>query len=503
MNQNNTEDKGKTVVAVDLGASSGRVICATYNEEKLYLNEIHRFANEGIYVGERFYTDILYLYHEIITGLRKAWQKNKDILSVGIDCWGVDIVILDKAGEMISNPYHYRDIQSAGMIDLAEKIFGKQELFRQTGIQDMWYNTVYQLMGIAKRKPDLIEKMSKFVMLPDALGYFLTEKINVEYTTVSTTQMYSMSERRWADSVIYELGLRKDQMPEIVMTGTEKGYFTDRVKQWIGIPENRHPILIATAEHDSAAAAFAVPAEKDSYIFINSGTWSIIGMVRDQPVITEAVYEKEYSNEGAAFGRIKLVNTIMGMWLIQELRKVWEKNGKRTDYGFLINEAMKTEPFKAFIDVDDELFIAPDDMEKAIDRFCIRTGQTPVREPSEYYRTVMESLAFKYKEAVSGVEELTGETTDTVYLLGGAVQDHMFCQFIANATGKRVSAGPVEATAIGNALVQMKSLGILKNEKECTKLVKKSFDVCYYEPEDVDQWNQMYEKYKRITGTEK
>lgn len=498
MQSTEEKQKGTAVIAVDLGASSGRVICVTYDGKHLELEEIYRFPNEGIHVGERFYTDILHLYHEIILGLQEVWKQGKRPLSVGIDSWGVDFAVLDKEGELLGNPCHYRDGQAAGMIGKAEKIFGKQGLFFLTGIQDMWFNTVYQFLGLHARKPDFFEKAEKFLMLPDVLGYFLTGRKCSEYTAVSTTQMYDVGRKQWSDTISYELGLRKNQFPEVVMTGSLKGKLRQEVKKWIGVPKEEDPELVAIAEHDSASAAFAVPAGEEHYIFINSGTWSIIGMVLDEPVITTKVYEKGYSNEGAAFGKIKLVKSIMGMWLIQELRKSWEKRRMQADYGFLISKAQSAELFSCLIDADDDLFAAPVDMEEAINVYCECTGQKQPDGQGAYYRAVMESLALKYREAVSDLEQIVGENVDTLYLLGGAVQDQMFCQFIANATGKKVSAGPVEATAVGNALVQFKALGILKNEKEYAKLIKKSFDVCYYEPEDVDLWDQMYAKYKEI-----
>lgn len=493
-----TVKKEVSVVAVDLGASSGRVICATYDGKRLNLEEIHRFPNEGIHIGGRFYTDILFLYHEIIVGLQRVWMHGKSPVSLGIDSWGVDFAAFDNTGELIGNPFHYRDTQSFGMIEKAEKIFGIGGLFYLTGVQDMWFNTVYQFLGLIGRKKEFSLNMNHFLMLPDVLGFFLTGKRCSEYTTVSTTQMYDVRKKQWSNSIAYELGLKPEQFPEVVMTGASKGKLSPDVKKWIGVPDDEEPELIATAEHDSASAAFAVPAQEEHYIFINSGTWSIIGMVLDKPVINDGVYEKGYSNEGAAFGKIKLVKSIMGMWLIQELRKSWEKRQMRTDYRFLTEEAQNAEPFVCLIDADDELFASPVDMEEAINTYCERTGQVKPDGQGAYYRVVMESLALKYRDAVANLEQIVGETMDTVYLLGGAVQDRMFCQFIANATKKRVSAGPVEATAVGNALIQFKTLGIMKNECEFEKLIKNSFNVCYYEPEDTDLWDQMYNSYKEF-----
>lgn len=488
----------KKVIAVDLGASNGRLISVAPRDGRLEMKEIYRFPNEGIHIGERLYTDILRLYHEILAGLRKAVQEEGEIAAVAIDSWGVDFALLDENGEMLGNPYHYRDPQSAGMMEKADAVFQKGGLFRYTGVQDMWVNTVYQLMGIQERNPKLINTSDRFLMIPDILAYFLTGDMSTEYTSASTTQVYDVKKKQWSDEVCRGLGIKKEIFPDVRMTGELKGLLSPQVKTLIGLPAETEVKVIATAGHDSAAAAYAVPAEEEDYIFINSGTWSIIGRVIDEPIVTDEIFENEYSNEGAAFGRVKLVKTIMGMWLIQELRKSWERQKKPTDYGFLISEAEKAEAFSHLVNVDDELFTAPLDMEQAINEYCARTGQTAIHDQGALYRTVMESLAFKCREAVTDLERITGKKSDTIYLLGGAVQDQTFCRFIANATGKNVSAGPVEATAAGNALIQLKSLGILEDEKDKPDIIKKSFDIWYYRPEETEKWDQMYQKYTKI-----
>lgn len=491
------------VIAVDLGASSGRLVRVSIENGELELEEVHRFPNEGIYINGRIYTDILSIFHEILAGLQKVCLSGRKIDAIGIDSWGVDFAFLDTDGELLGNPYHYRDTQGTGMIEAAEKIFGKRGLFYETGIQDMWNNTVYQIMGIQKRKPAYLDRVGHMLMIPDILGYFLTGSKTVEYTSASTTQMYDVREKKWADKVCRELGIRSEMLPEVVMTGTEKGVLTADVKKLIGLAEEESLRLIATAEHDSAAAAYAVPTDETHYIFISSGTWSIIGWVTDDPIVTDEIFEKEYSNEGAAFGKVKLVKTIMGMWLIQELRKCWKRQGKQIDYGFLVEAEENAAPFSHFIDVDDALFASPMDMEAAINQYCAQTGQSIMEEQGDFYRTVMESLAFKYRESIDDLEKITGKTVDKVYLLGGAIQDHAFCQYIANATGKQVSAGPIEATAIGNAMIQMEALGVFSDEKAHTEAIKKFADISCYEPQETELWDRMYETYKRVTTKEK
>ncbi|MEY8491686.1 rhamnulokinase family protein [Lachnospiraceae bacterium 29-91] len=490
----------KHVAAVDLGASSGRVILVTFYQNQLELEEIHRFTNEGIHAGERLYTDILYIFREILTGIKKLNQRGKRIDAIGIDSWGVDFAVLDKRDELVGNPYHYRDIQTEKTLEQARQIFGERGLFHETGIQDMWYNTIYQILGIQNRNKDYFRNAQCILMIPDILGYFLTGNKQIEYTSASTTQIYNLKQKKWSENILYELGLEDQLFPEVLMTGTPKGYLTDTVKKLTGMVEENNPVLIATAGHDSASAAYAVPASEEKYVFINSGTWSIIGMVMDEPVVTDEIYEKGYSNEGAAFGKVKLVQSIMGMWLIQELRKSWERQGKRIDYGYLTAEAEQADAFTHMINVDDVLFASPLDMEEAVSQYCIRTGQTEMHGQGELYRTVMESLAMRYREAVNDLEKITGEKVDILYLLGGAVQDRAFCQYIANATGKRVSAGPVEATAIGNAMIQLKALGVLTDEDSRAKLLCRSFSIECYDPKETEVWDKMYEKYRKIVN---
>lgn len=494
------ETAGKTtnVIAIDLGASSGRLILVSLQDGLVSLEEIYRFANEGILAGERFYTDILHIYHELIRGLRVFQQRHIPLDSFAIDAWGVDFGVIDREGELICNPYHYRDRQGAGMVERAEEIFGKKGLFKATGVQDMWYNTVYQIMGIRQRKADAFPEGSTFLMIADLLAYFFTGKKGLEYTAVSTTQMYDLNSQCWSAKVLEELGLFPEMFPRVMLTGEVRGMVLPELCEKIGFSSDAVIPVIAAAQHDSASAAFAVPAEEEDYIFINSGTWSILGTILEHPILDEEIFDRNLSNEGAVGGKIKLVKTIMGMWLIQELRKQWEKDGKSIDYGYLLEQAARAEGFAHFVDVDDELFVAPANMEKAVDEYCRGSGQTVPQGQGEYYRCVMESLAFEYKEAVADFEKITGKTMKTIYLLGGAVQDQAFCQYIANAAGKQVSAGPVEATAIGNAMVQLIAIGAVEDEAQAAQIIRRSFHTRIYQPRDREEWEAGYQKYLKI-----
>lgn len=485
-----------TVVAIDIGASSGRLINIAFNDGKLEIQEIHRFDNKGIEVCDHLYWDILNIYHEIIKGL-KLCLANEDIISIGIDTWGVDVGFIDGNKELISSPYHYRDKQANSMIEKANEIFAKKGLFNLTGVQDMWFNTTFQLLGMVGRKATVLSIADKLLMIPDLIGFMLTGSINIEYTSAATTQLYDLLHKTWNDTVIKNIGVNTKLFPKIVETGTVKGLLHEHICK--NLNSKRIP-LICVAEHDSASAAIAVPTDSSEYLFVNSGTWSILGMILENPIINDSVFECGLSNEGAAFGKIKLVKNIPGMWLTQECRRIWKENGERTDFLYLDAEVEKAKSFKTIIDVEHQLFITPDNMLEAIDLYASLTNQPKPSTQGEYLRCICESLALKYKETIVDVQKVTQKNFSIIHLLGGASKDKMFCQFVANATNKTVLAGPVEATAIGNALVQMISMKLIKDERCINKIVLDSFEIKEYFPENTEDWNVQYKKLEDIVG---
>ena len=490
--------KDAKVVAIDLGASSGRLILVHLSGRRITLKEIHRFPNGGVAVGERFYTDILYIFGEIIKGLRKLRNELAEIESFAIDSWGVDFGLLDRCGELVTNPYHYRDNQAQGIMADEREYYGESGLYLKTGVHNMWYNTIYQISGIMKRNPRIFQSADKLLMIADLLGYMLTGEMKLEYTGISTTQMFDLRKREFSQEILTRLGISRELFPDIQNTGEVKGYTTSEVSRLLGIQPGRKIKMIATAQHDSASAAYAVPSADGNYIFINSGTWSIIGMVMDQPIISDEAFDMELSNEGAAFGKIKLVKNIMGMWLVQELRKHWEKTGQDDSYEVVLSKSESAKPFAHMIDPDDEVFIAPSNMAEAIDMYCSKTGQTTINNQGGYCRTVIESLAFKYREAVNDIEQVTRKIVDVIYMLGGAVNDSAFCQYIANATGKEVLTGPAEATAVGNAMIQFRAGGMVDCDSNAATIVNNSFASKKYIPKDKEAWTCQYEKYQRM-----
>lgn len=489
------------VIAIDLGASSGRLMHIRQRNDRMEMREIYRFLNEGIHVSGRTYTDILHIYHEILQGLRIAVREIKTIDGIGIDAWGHDFTVLDSNEELMRNPYQYRDTQSRGMIEKAERIFGKRRLFQLTGMKDFWCNTVYQILGLKERNGSILKEGTNILLIPDFLTFLLTGTKTGEYTSATLTQMYDIAGKSWSREILKQLEIPEKMMPTMLSHGEIKGYLTKAVLEEIGAAAECKIPVINIAEHDSAAAAYAAPADMDQYVFISSGTWSIIGTVMQDPVISDAVYESGFSNEGAAYGKTKMVRTFMGMWFIQELRKFWERKGMNTDYAYLINEARSSAPFARFLDVEDDLFCAPDNMETAINTFFEKTEQTQAASQGEFYRAVMESLAYTYRFSIERLTSLTGFKPETVYLLGGSARDTMFCQFIADATGCKVCAGPIEATAIGNALMQIESFK--DSRKDEIKKLRENAEVIYYQPENFSVWDEHYKEFCSVINGRK
>lgn len=465
------------------------------------MNEIYRFSNEGIRVGGRTYTDIFHIYHEILQGLKKAVHEMGVIDGIGIDTWGHDFAILDREGELMRIPYQYRDSQSQGMIDEADCIFGKKRLFELTGSKDFWCNTIYQILGIRKRNGSILDEGTDMLMIPDFIVYLLTGTKTGESTSASLTQMYDVSKNKWSGEILEKIGMQKEMMPKILPHGAVKGFLSEDILAAIGAPKDRKIPVINIAEHDTAAAAYAAPTDSEQYVFISSGTWSIIGTILPQPVISDVVYEGGFSNEGAAYGKIKLTQTIMGMWFVQELRKVWERKELNTDYDYLIAEAEASVPFCRFIDVEDDLFRSPYDMESAINSYLSKTGQPIAKTQGEFYRTVMESLAYAYRHSIDRLAELTGYDPEAVYFLGGAARDTMFCQFIADATGRKLVAGPVEATAVGNALMQIESFADCEEEE--IRGLRLNAEVTCYQPRNSAIWQENYKRFYDVTASGK
>lgn len=484
------------LLAFDYGASSGRAMLGQYNGSRLSLREIHRFSNDPVMLSNSLHWDVLRLYHELKQGvLRCVLEGERDIASIGIDTWGVDFGFLDKHGKLIGNPYHYRDDNTKGMIEKASEIISKEEIYDITGIQFQPFNTLYQLMSMKLNQSTYLDQAKTMLFIPDLFRYFLTGEVSTEYTIASTSQMLDAGTGKWAAKLLDKLNIPRDILTDIIQPASMAGRLTGRVSDELGVA--RIPV-VAVAEHDTASAVVAVPAVEGKYAYLSSGTWSLLGIETDLPVINESTYEANYTNEGGYNGTIRLLKNIMGLWIYQECRRTWQKKGESVDYGELEEGAYKVEGFKSIIDPDHESFYSPGNMPSKVQEFCRRTGQRVPEDKYEIVRCIMESLALKYRMAMEELEHIVGYTIPVLHIVGGGSKNKMLSRFTADAIGKPVIAGPDEATTLGNLLLQLIALGEVKDINEGRLLIKESFPSTVYMPADRAAWDEAYEKFKAI-----
>lgn len=484
-------------LAFDFGASSGRAILSEFDGEKLSLNETHRFSNDFVSIGKDLYWDILRLFFEIKTGVNKtAMEGNKDLSSIGIDTWGVDYGLLDKNGRLLANPYNYRDARTFPIYNNIEQYISKDEIYSQTGIQFANFNTIFQLLADKYSGSPILENAETMLMIPDLFNYFLTGEKLTEYSIASTSQLYSSINDDWAWPLIEKLGLPKKIFTKVIHPGQIMGKVLPSLSDELGI--GSVPVA-AVASHDTASAVAAVPAEKDeSYVYISCGTWSLLGIEIDKPLINELSAKFNFTNEGGINKTIRFLKNVMGLWIIQESRRQWKREGLTLSFDDMEKSAWEAAPFKSFIDPDDPSFQGPGNMPKFIAEFCKKTGQAVPEGIGEVTRCIAQSLAMKYRYCIECLEEIFNKKIDVVHLVGGGIKDKMICQFTANATGKRVVAGPTEATSMGNIAAQLMALGEIKSLDEARAVIKASFEPAYYQPQDVSSWDEAYNNFRKI-----
>ena len=479
----------KNYLAFDFGASSGRAILGKLHEGKLELEEIHRFSNDPVEINGHYYWDTFRLFYEIKQGLIKYAQGNYGPLEgIGIDAWGVDFGLIGPSGELLGVPYHYRDSRTDGMMEEADKLMGRRRIFDESGISHEFFNTVNQLLAMVKQDSPAL-KYAKHLL-------FLTGEVGTEFCEATTSQLVNPVTRTWSDEILKNLGIPRGIFTDIQYPGTLRGRLLPSIQQETGL--GAVPVY-AVASHDTNSASAAVPAKGDSWAFLSSGTWSLLGIEVDKPVVNDTTYNYNYTNEGAVGGRYNLLKNIMGMWIIQQLRADWERRGEKYSFGELVKLAEGAQPFKAFINPDDPLFVPPVDMDKRIMQYCERTNQQVPKTKGEILRCAYESLALKYRQAIEGLEEITGKKIDTLHIVGGGCQNAMLNQMTANSTNRRVVTGPVEGTAIGNLLVQAMAAGEIKDIQELRSVVAASFPNEIYQPEEKETWDKAYEAYKKVT----
>ncbi len=467
-------------LAVDLGAESGRVMLGRLENGTLELEELHRFPNQPVRLPTGLYWDTFRLLHEIVHGLSVAGRDRKlAIDGIGIDTWGVDFGLLGPDGALLDNPRHYRDDRTNGVPDRLFSVVSREEVFRRTGIQFMQLNSLYQLYAMRLAESPALRGAAKLLFMPDLLGYFLTGRQASELTIASTSQFYDPREGRFATGMLHQLGIPVAMLPEIIQPGSRLGTLLPHIAEATKLG----PVPVyATACHDTASAVAAVPAHADSqdWCYISSGTWSLMGVELPGPVIDERALELNFTNEVGADGRIRFLKNIAGLWLLQECRRAWADEGREYSYERLAEMAEAAGPAAAIIDVD--AFLHPGGMPAQIAEWCGANGQPVPRTDGEMARTILESLAARYKYVLESLESLLGRRLETIHIVGGGSRHRLLNLIVANATGRTVIAGPSEATAAGNVLVQAIGAGVLRDLDEARAVVRASFQPEVFAP---------------------
>ncbi len=484
----------KKVLAIDFGASSGRAIIGTFDGEKIALEEIHRFSNDPVKVGDTVYWDVLRLFHEIKQGLIKAGQAG-GFDSVGIDTWGVDFGLIDKYGQLIENPVHYRDERTKGLIEECAETVPNSEFYSRTGIQFMELNTVYQLASLKKYRPYMFDRADKLLFMPDLFGYLLTGKKTTEYSIATTSQMIDLKTKKWASDLLDRLGIPSSLLCEISPSGSVLGEIREDICEECGIdPVN----VISVCGHDTQSAITAVPCESGDFAFLSSGTWSLFGTELDAPIVNEKSIAMNVTNEGGYGESTGFLKNIIGLWLIQESRRHWNRHGNDYSYADLEKLALEAEPFKCFIDPDAPEFVPHGNIPGRVREYCKKTGQPVPETVGEIMRCIYESLALKYRLTLDKLEDCTGKTYPAIHVIGGGTKDTLLCRLTACSTGRKVIAGPVEATVLGNIAVQLMSCGAIGSIAEARKIIGRSEKTVEYLPQDREKWNEAYKRFSDI-----
>jgi len=474
-------------LAFDLGAESGRAIHAQLKSGILEIREAERFANEPVTVRGSLHWDILRLWSEIQGALNRLSHVKLD--SIGVDTWGVDYALLGERGELIENPYHYRDSRTAGVMERVFRRVSRKEIYAITGIQFLPFNTLYQLYAANESRPTLLKTARCLLTIPDLLNYWLTGRIACEYTNATTTQFVDPATRSWAVGLLSDLNIPIGLLTPLIEPGSTLGPL-DHPGPLNGVP------VVAPACHDTGSAVAAVTANAKS-AFLSSGTWSLLGTELQEPMLTDRACALNFTNEGGVCRTVRLLKNIAGLWLLQSCRSSWAASGKDISYDELLDAANnEKDTFRSLIDPDYPGFLRPDDMPSEIAAYCAKTEQPAPETPPAFTRTILESLAFKYREVLESLEDLTGTRMEEIRIIGGGSKNRVLNQLTANATGRTVVAGPAEATALGNIAMQMLATGAVSSLREARGVIEHSFPVERFDPIETDQWNRHYTRFK-------
>jgi rhamnulokinase len=492
---------GRTYLAVDLGASSGRVVAGQFDGRRLTLEETHRFENGGVAVGDRLYWNLLGLWSHVQDGLRaSAARFGVRIASVGVDTWGVDFGLLGRHDELLGNPATYRDRRTVGIYDRVFPLASREQIFAETGLQFMEFNTLYQLAAMKFADSPLLEVAESFLMIPDLFHWLLSgEKAN-EYSNASTTQFLNPVTGDWARGLFERLGLPERILGPVAYPGVNLGVVRPDVSAATGLGKVN---VVLPGTHDTASAVMAVPAAsrpgaRPDWCYISSGTWSLMGVESPRPVINQLCQSLNFTNEGGVGGTTRLLKNIAGLWLVQECRRVWKRAGHDYDWPRLIGLAQQAEPLRSLVAPDHPALVAPTDMVAAIQSLCRAADEPVPHSPGEVIRTALESLAFRYRMVLGWLEQLVGGRLDTIHIVGGGTQNRLLCQMTADACNRRVVAGPIEATAIGNLMMQAVASGDVGSIAEARESIRGSFAVEQYEPADTRRWDDAYARFQAL-----
>jgi len=478
-------------LAVDLGAESGRVMLGTLGGGRIALDELHRFPNTPVRLPTGLYWDTLRLFHEIQQGLAVAGrQRRLQVAGIGVDTWGVDIALLGSDGQLVEDPHHYRDNRNDGMVERVFGVVPREEVFEATGIQIMQINSLFQLYAAKLGGGTAVDAAARLLFMPDLFNYWLTGVQRAELTIASTSQFYDPRRRAWASGLFERLGLPTRILPEIVPPGTALGPLLPHVAEATGLSS---VMVYASAGHDTAAAVASVPAGDGPWCYISSGTWSLMGVELAEPLINARSLAHNFTNEVGVGGRIRFLKNIAGLWVLQECRRHWASEGLEYSYDDLARMAAAAPALSAIVDPD--AFLHPGNMPKQIAAYCARTGQAAPADEASLARAILEGLALRYRQVLAGLEELLDGRIGTIHIVGGGSRNSLLNQFVADATGRRVVAGPVEATALGNVIAQAIGAGELEGLEEARAVVRASFPVAVFEPRPGGGWDAAYERY--------
>ncbi len=486
----------KYFFAVDLGATSGRTIIGTLDDNRFNLEELTRFDNNLIQTGGHFYWDIYALYFEIIKGLKIAAQRQIEISSIGIDTWGVDFVFIGEDGAILRNPVAYRDPHTFGVMEkFFENEVDKKTVYDITGIQFMNFNSIFQLYAMKLNDDSALKNAKKILFVPDALSYMLTGEAVCEYTIVSTSELLDPRTKEIDPTLLKALCLERSQFGRMITPGTQIGVLTEEVQQMTGL--GAIPV-IAVAGHDTGSAVAAVPAKDEKFAYLSSGTWSLMGIETKDAIINERSYDLNFTNEGGIEGTTRFLKNICGMWLYERCRKEWPEEIRKMSHPELQGSAMNVEAFRSIINPDDAMFANPSNMIQAIQTYCKQTNQPVPETPAEICRCIFDSLALRYRQVFTWLAEFASFPLDTLHIIGGGSLNKYLNQFTANSLGVTVYAGPQECTAIGNIMLQAKAMGLVKDIWEMRAIIANSIELVKYTPTDKAAWDAAYEKYLSI-----